>query len=116
MATPTIHTSSSRQVSILALTFLGIGGASILGGIVLIVLGLAGGAAIAVAGDAGSGVATSTIGLIAGIVMAVGGIPELFAWYGLANRRPWGRLLGIVFCTMSLAAFPIGTAFGAWGL
>lgn len=93
-----------------------LGFASLALGAGLLVLGLAGGTALALGGELGGGAGLSALAIVAGVVVAAGGIPELLAWYGISKRAPWGRWLGIVVCTTMLAGFPLGTAFGAWGM
>src|SRR4051812_8029223 len=106
----------ARHLSLLALAFLITGALSVLGGAALAVAGLAGGAVLARDGHIGGGAGTSGLFLVAGLIVAAGGVPQLLAWYGLSKRAPWGRWLAIALCTAGLAAFPAGTAFGAWGL
>jgi hypothetical protein len=55
--------------------------------------------------------------------MRGGGPPEalilglgLSAAYGLYKRRPWGRVLALIDCSISLFSFPVGTIVGAYGL
>lgn len=105
-----------RALGRLALAMAVLGFASLALGAGLLILGLAGGAALALGGELGGGAGLSALAIIVGVVVAAGGIPELLAWYGISKRAPWGRWLGIVVCTTMLAAFPLGTAFGAWGL
>ncbi len=106
-----------RALGRVALVFAVLGLGSVALGIGLAVLGVAGSAALLFgSGGAGGAVGLSAVCLVVGAVLALGGIPELLAWYGISKRAPWGRWLGIVLCTTMLAAFPVGTAFGAWGL
>lgn len=106
-----------RSLGRLALAFAVLGLASVALGIGLAALGLAGGAVMLFgAGDSGGAAGLSALCVIGGAALAVGGVPELAAWYGLSKRAAWGRWLGMVLCTTLLAAFPLGTAFGAWGL
>ncbi|MCC7072829.1 MAG: hypothetical protein IT383_15990 [Deltaproteobacteria bacterium] len=106
-----------RALARLALVFAVLGFGSVALGIGLALLGVAGSAALLVgSGGAGGAVGLSAVCLVVGALLAVGGVPELFAWYGISRRTAWGRWLGIVLCTTMLAAFPIGTAFGGWGM
>jgi hypothetical protein len=60
------------------------------------------------------------------IILGLGGAAVIFAVfnlslglsaaYGLYKRRPWGRVLALVDCTISLFSFPVGTVVGAYGL
>ncbi|MBI1946519.1 MAG: hypothetical protein HYS27_12530 [Deltaproteobacteria bacterium] len=106
-----------RALGRLALVLAVLGFGSVALGVGLAVLGLLGGAVMLFgSGGAGGAVGLSALCVVVGVVLAAGGVPELLAWYGISKRAPWGRWLGIVLCTTMLAAFPIGTAFGAWGL
>lgn len=93
-----------------------LGALSVLGGAALALVGIAGGGALASSGDIGTGAGLATLFIIGGIAIAATGIPEIACWVGLSKRRPWGRTLGLFLSAMSLAAFPIGTALGTYGL
>jgi len=56
-------------------------------------------------------------GLIsAGVFLALfGGVYLLLAW-GLSERQPWARILGIVVAFLALIRFPFGTALGIYTL
>jgi hypothetical protein len=52
----------------------------------------------------------------AAILLAlVGGLHLLLAW-GLSERQPWARILGIVVGFLALIRFPFGTALGIYTL
>jgi hypothetical protein len=52
----------------------------------------------------------------AGILLALfGGVYLLLAW-GLSERQPWARILGIVVGFLALIRFPFGTALGIYTL
>ena len=54
--------------------------------------------------------------LSAGILLALfGGVHLLLAW-GLSERQPWARILGIVVGFLALIRFPFGTALGIYTL
>lgn len=48
--------------------------------------------------------------------LALSGVLGLITAYGLLERRPWARVLGIVVAGLELPGFPVGTAFGAYTL
>ena len=50
------------------------------------------------------------------MVLVALALPGLLAGYGLLKRKKWGQILGIVDGILSLLAFPIGTALGAYAL
>lgn len=51
-----------------------------------------------------------------GITMAVFGAVHLVLAWGLFEREPWARILGIVVAILALLRFPFGTALGAYTL
>jgi uncharacterized membrane protein (DUF2068 family) len=54
--------------------------------------------------------------LSAGIFLALfGGVHLVLAW-GLLERQPWARILGIVIGFLALLRFPFGTALGIYTL
>ena len=54
--------------------------------------------------------------LSAGVWLALfAGVHLLLAW-GLSERRPWARILGIVVGFLALTRFPFGTALGIYTL
>jgi len=51
-----------------------------------------------------------------GILLALfAGVHLLLAW-GLSERQPWARILGIVVGFLALIRFPLGTALGIYTL
>ncbi|MEM7159641.1 MAG: hypothetical protein AAF799_42770 [Myxococcota bacterium] len=100
----------------MALIYKVIGILSIVGGILLVVLGWAGGFIFAWQGEFKGGFGFGTLLTIIGVIVAVGGLPELLLASGLRARKPWARWLGIMFSVMGLPVFPIGTILGAYGL
>jgi hypothetical protein len=50
------------------------------------------------------------------VVLGALAVPCLLAGWGLAKRRRWARLVGIIVAAVSLVKFPVGTAFGAYTL
>jgi hypothetical protein len=41
---------------------------------------------------------------------------DLFAGYGLLQRKPWARILAMVLAVLALIKFPLGTALGLYTL
>jgi hypothetical protein len=91
---------------------------------IFLLLGLCGfvffaGLGVFAAADSGDAVALPILGLV-GLVgllfFAVLALPGMLAGYGLLKRKKWGQILGIVDGILSLLAFPIGTALGAYAL
>ena len=54
--------------------------------------------------------------LSAGAIMVVFGAAYLVLAWGLLERQPWARLLGIVLAFLALLRFPLGTALGIYTL
>jgi hypothetical protein len=48
-------------------------------------------------------------------VIARGGLALMAGW-GLMERAPWGRMVGIIAAFVNLIKFPFGTALGIWTL
>ncbi len=55
-------------------------------------------------------------GTAAAMFFAVYGIPALVTGYGLLQRKPWARIVGIVLSAINLINIPIGTVIGLYGL
>ena len=69
------------------------------------------------AADSGDAVAMPILGLIGTVgllFIAMLALPGLLAGYGLLKGKKWGQILGIVDGLLSLFAFPVGTALGAY--
>lgn len=54
--------------------------------------------------------------LTAGVFMVVFGAAYLLLAWGLLERQPWARMLGIVLAFLALLRFPLGTALGIYTL
>lgn len=52
--------------------------------------------------------------LSAGIFLALFGVVHLLLAWGLFERQPWARILGIVVGFLALIRFPFGTALGIY--
>jgi hypothetical protein len=52
----------------------------------------------------------------AGILLGIFGVVHLVLAWGLFERQPWARVLGIVIGFLALLRFPLGTALGAYTL
>lgn len=50
------------------------------------------------------------------IVLLVFAAPCILCGWGLLQRKPWARTLGIVLAAISLVRFPVGTIFGIYAL
>ena len=51
-----------------------------------------------------------------GVTLAVFGVLHLVLAWGLFEREPWARMLGIVLGCLALLRFPFGTALGIYTL
>ncbi|MEA3337204.1 MAG: hypothetical protein U9R25_14960 [Chloroflexota bacterium] len=56
----------------------------------------------------------SVVGLVAGALMIVLGMPGIVAGYGLLRRKAWARILAMIVGFLSLANFPVGSAIGLY--
>jgi len=52
----------------------------------------------------------------AGVVLALFGVLHLVLAWGLFEREPWARFLGLVLGFLALLRFPLGTALGIYTL
>jgi hypothetical protein len=52
----------------------------------------------------------------AGVVLAFFGVLHLVLAWGLFEREPWARFLGLVLGFLALLRFPLGTALGIYTL
>ena len=52
----------------------------------------------------------------AGVVLAMFGVLHLVLAWGLFQREPWARMLGLVIGFLALLRFPLGTALGIYTL
>jgi hypothetical protein len=48
--------------------------------------------------------------------LTVFALPGLVTGYGLLQRKPWARIVGIVLSAINLINIPIGTVIGVYGL
>jgi hypothetical protein len=51
-----------------------------------------------------------------GMILMTSGILGILAGWGLMERQPWGRPLGIVLGFLALFHFPVGTVLGIYTL
>ncbi len=51
-----------------------------------------------------------------GIILAFFGVLHLVLAWGLFEREPWARFLGLVLGFLALVRFPLGTALGIYTL
>ena len=51
-----------------------------------------------------------------GVLIAIGAVVGLLVGWGLIDRRPWARMLAIVFGCLKLLNIPFGTALGIYTL
>jgi len=108
------------HVKVLGVLYLAVSGFFLVGALFLIVAtGSAAGIVGAAAEPEDAAIAIPVIG-IAGTALAmflsVFAIPGLVTGYGLLQRKPWARIVGIVLSAISLINIPVGTAIGIYGL
>ena len=56
------------------------------------------------------------IGLALFLFVVIISLPSLLAGYGLLKYSQWGRILALILSFLNLAAFPLGTALGVYGI
>ena len=56
------------------------------------------------------------LGMVFATIAAIVSLPNLIAGYGLLKFRQWGRIIALILSFLNLAAFPLGTALGAYGI
>ncbi|RPI28440.1 MAG: hypothetical protein EHM61_05050 [Acidobacteria bacterium] len=56
------------------------------------------------------------VGLFISIIVALAGLPNLIAAYGLFKNRPWGMIAALLVGILNLLHFPIGTAGGIYAI
>jgi hypothetical protein len=108
------------HVKVLGVLYLAVSAFFLVGALFLIVAaGSAAGIVGAAAQPEDAAIAIPIIG-IAGTALAmflgVFAIPGLVTGYGLLQRKPWARIVGIVLSAVSLINIPIGTVIGVYGL
>ncbi len=56
------------------------------------------------------------LGLFISMIVALTGIPNLIAAYGLFKNRPWGMTAALIVGIFNLLHFPLGTAAGIYAV
>ncbi len=62
------------------------------------------------------GAVLGLLGAAAAGLFGLSGALGVACGIGLLLFKPWARILGIVFCALSLIEFPFGTVIGIYGL
>jgi hypothetical protein len=83
----------------------------ILGGSLLGIMGFAAGRETGMIGGF-----LGALGIVFGILLIVMAVFDVFVGIGLWGRKPWARIVTLVFSVLSLMNFPIGTLIGALGI
>lgn len=84
-------------------------------GILFILFGLGAGTS----GEEGAAVGAAIgagMGIFILILTVIIGIIYLITAKGVANKKNWAKIVGIIIAILSLFSFPIGTALGIWML
>lgn len=107
-----------QHVRILSILDFISGGLSIFGGIIFGVIMIIGaGAATEIPRGAGGLAALyGSIGVIGSILIIGVGVFEIFVGLNLQQFKSWARIAQIVLGALSIASFPLGTAFGVYSL
>lgn len=56
------------------------------------------------------------VGIIAGILLVIIGLPGLVGGIGLLSWQPWSRILMLIVSAMDLINVPVGTLLGAYSI
>jgi len=56
------------------------------------------------------------LGLFICALIAITGIPNLIAGYGLLKRRPWAEIVALIVGILNLPSVPFGTAVGVYAI
>jgi len=56
------------------------------------------------------------LGLFISAIVALTGIPNLVASYGLFKKRPWAMIVALIVGIFNLLHFPFGTAAGIYAI
>ncbi len=97
----------------------GILGVLIALGCLLFFGGIAGLVGMTAASDPDAAAAIPILGGVGGIlfiIVLLFSVPGIVVGWGLYTFQSWARIVGIVFCALSLPGVPIGTAIGVYGL
>jgi drug/metabolite transporter (DMT)-like permease len=84
-------------------------------GIIVVIMGLFGGALIGTSGQEGSGAVAAIVGvwgIVAGIIAIAFGVIYLMTAKGVEEKKNWAKIVGIIVGILSLFSFPIGTILG----
>jgi hypothetical protein len=87
----------------------------ILAALSILIIFLMGGAAAALE-DPDAMMVIAGLGTVFAFVAAIVALPNLIAGYGLLKFRQWGRITALILSFLNLAAFPLGTALGIYGI
>ncbi len=108
-----------QHVRIIGILDIAFGILGVIGGVIMMIAFIVGGAGLSTSGEQGAGGAGAALagtGLIVGlIVIALSGF-EIYVGSKLQQYRPWARIVQIIFGVLSLPGFPIGTALGIYYL
>lgn len=102
------------HVKILGIIWIAFGALSLLGALTIYLIFF--GVSIIPGVSFGSGGILRLIGGIAGVYLAVLGIPKIIGGIGLLNGQEWGRILIIIVGFLALVNIPVGTAIGIYSL
>ena len=110
-----------KHQTILGGIFLGFGILHVIGIIVLLVIFGFGSAVLFTVGSQESipepvKYIPAGFGIFIAIIVAITGIPNVVAAYGLLKNRPWGMTAGLIVGILNLFSIPFGTAAGIYAI
>ncbi len=108
----------SKHAKTIAFLYIIIGGATLVLGCLTILFSITGGLALMFQEGASRGIGAfiAEFGLLIGVILAICGLPELLAGYGIFKRAIWGSILGIIVSILYVPGFPVGTLLGVYGI
>lgn len=100
-----------KHITILGALYIAFGIIGLLLALVAFVAIVGGGA---IAGDAQVLAITGTVGSVVALIILALSIPDLIAGIGLLQRKPWGRVFGLILGCLNLFNIPFGTILGIY--
>jgi hypothetical protein len=111
-----------KHQSILGSVFLALGILHVIGIIVLLFIFGLGSAILFIVGTENPDIPEAVkflpagLGAFIALIVAITGIPNLIAAYGLLKNRPWGLIVGLIVGILNLPSIPLGTAVGVYAI
>jgi hypothetical protein len=102
-----------KHVTLVAVLKIGFGIMGITAALVVLAVLLMGGL---ISQDRDAMIATSILGPLIALIVAVFSVPSIVGGIGLIKRWSWARYLVLVLSVFSLTNIPVGTALGVYSI